>query len=263
LMLKSIPLAAAAALLLAQGAAAAISAATTTDLNVRTGPGPEFGVIHVIATNTPVIIEGCMVGSKWCMVDADGVRGWAYSDYLSTTLAGTPVIVGSNVVALGLSTAYTAQFAAAPASVVTYGSVAAPVVTYGATADTVIIADDSAAQLAAARAYGSTFGAASPRPVVTLGSVAAPVATYEAAPVVTYSSVAAPALVEPPLFVRTYLVRSPRPSMAVAGQVLVGATLPATVQLYDVPAYQYDYAYVNGVAVLVDPATRQILYIGA
>ena len=45
------------------------------------------------------------------------------------------------------------------------------------------------------------------------------------------------------------------------GEIVVGATLPAEVILTEVPASPYQYAVVNGLSVLVDPATRQVIYI--
>ena len=44
------------------------------------------------------------------------------------------------------------------------------------------------------------------------------------------------------------------------GEVVVGASLPATVELRPIPDYEYHYVYVNGVPVLVNEQ-RQIVYI--
>lgn len=56
------------ALLMTGTAFADFSATTVTDLNVRSGPGPEFQVIGVIAANTTVPVQGCLDESKWCTV---------------------------------------------------------------------------------------------------------------------------------------------------------------------------------------------------
>ena len=45
------------------------------------------------------------------------------------------------------------------------------------------------------------------------------------------------------------------------GEVVLGGGLPADVALNAVPDYEYDYAYVNQVPVLVEPTTRRIVYI--
>jgi uncharacterized protein YraI len=47
----------------------------------------------------------------------------------------------------------------------------------------------------------------------------------------------------------------------VNGEVVVGAALPAAVQLYEVPSSPYAFAIINGQRVLVDPGTRTIAYI--
>ena len=45
------------------------------------------------------------------------------------------------------------------------------------------------------------------------------------------------------------------------GEVVEGAGLPAEVALTPVPESGYQYAYVNGVPVLVEPTTRRVNYI--
>ena len=47
----------------------------------------------------------------------------------------------------------------------------------------------------------------------------------------------------------------------VSGEVMVGAVLPAAAPLYDVPTSPYDYTYINGQWVLVEPAARRIVYV--
>ena len=67
--------------------------------------------------------------------------------------------------------------------------------------------------------------------------------------------------IDPPETVRTYVVQQPGEPIVLEGEVAVGATLPGTVELRTVPDYDYRYAYVNGQRVLVDPNSRQIVYI--
>ena len=66
-------------------------------------------------------------------------------------------------------------------------------------------------------------------------------------------------------YVRGYVVEHRRPSVSVEGDVVVGGTLPRQVEIYPVegnPAFaNYRYTWVNDRAVLVDPASRRIVYI--
>jgi hypothetical protein len=67
----------------------------------------------------------------------------------------------------------------------------------------------------------------------------------------------------------TYVATQSVPPVVVEGQLVVGATLPATVPLYMVPAdvypaangQLYAYATVNGQRVIVDPNTRVVVAI--
>ncbi|MGE0563910.1 MAG: DUF1236 domain-containing protein [Pseudolabrys sp.] len=65
----------------------------------------------------------------------------------------------------------------------------------------------------------------------------------------------------PPPMVREYIVANPADPVYLQGEVVVGAGLPAGVTLTPVPDYQYQYATVNGVPVLVEPQSRTVTYI--
>lgn len=65
----------------------------------------------------------------------------------------------------------------------------------------------------------------------------------------------------PPPTVQTYIVQNPRPQVYLNGEVVEGAGLPETVTLAPVPGSEYQYAYVNGVPVLVEPTSRRVRYI--
>jgi uncharacterized protein YraI len=93
----------------------------------------------------------------------------------------------------------------------------------------------------------ATVGAG-PRPAVT-GTLIAPLTTT------------APLLIEPPTTVREYVNAHPVQPAYLNGEVVVGSGLPSEVALMPVPGYQYQYAYVNGVPVLVEPQTREVRYI--
>ncbi len=59
----------------------------------------------------------------------------------------------------------------------------------------------------------------------------------------------------------TYVRTNPVNPIYLDGEVVVGAGIPETVQLSEVPESTYYYAYVNGVPVLVERSTRRIVYI--
>ena len=61
--------------------------------------------------------------------------------------------------------------------------------------------------------------------------------------------------------VTTYVTGTPVEPVYLDGDVVVGAGLPETVVLSEVPDSEYSYAYVNGVPVIVERKQRQIVYI--
>lgn len=65
----------------------------------------------------------------------------------------------------------------------------------------------------------------------------------------------------PPATVQTYVTQNPVTPVYINGEVVEGVGLPEDVVLTPVPDYQYNYAYVNGVPVLVEPGTRRVTYI--
>ncbi|WP_372426639.1 DUF1236 domain-containing protein [Salinarimonas chemoclinalis] len=65
----------------------------------------------------------------------------------------------------------------------------------------------------------------------------------------------------PPPPVRTYVVENRVEPIYLEGEVVAGAGLPPAVGLRPIPDYEYEYAWVNGQPVLVDPATRRIVYV--
>lgn len=204
------------------GAAMAQTAVSaTTDLNVRSGPGPNYPVIGVIGAGQGASIDGCIEGSKWCSVTFGGGQGWAYSDCLTVDAGGQAVIVTER-----------------PAAV------AIPTVTYEATGSTGGGAVVGAATGAVAGAIvGGPLGAA-------VGGVAG-----------AATGGFAEAAIEPPAEVRTYVTTNAPDPVYLEGEVVVGAGLPETVELREIPDYEYRYVYVNGQPVLVEPQSRRIVYI--
>ncbi|MGH6808443.1 MAG: DUF1236 domain-containing protein [Ensifer adhaerens] len=65
----------------------------------------------------------------------------------------------------------------------------------------------------------------------------------------------------PPDTVRTYITTNPGETVYLDGEVVVGAELPQAVEVRRVPDYSYDYVSINGQPVLVEPATRRIVYV--
>jgi hypothetical protein len=66
--------------------------------------------------------------------------------------------------------------------------------------------------------------------------------------------------------VRQYVVTQRRPSVRVRDEVVVGYQVPSRVRLYPVPAdvgltSEYQYTYINERPVLVEPQTRQVVYV--
>lgn len=203
----------AAAALAFSGAAWAQATATATataDLNVRTGPSPQHEIVGVIPVNGQAAVEGCIEASKWCIVNYDGIQGWAYSDYLMADVSGTQVVVAERWMDAGVPVvAYDGGVASGAATGVIAGAlIGGPI---GAVAGGVI---------------GGTVGATVDIP----------------APAIAY--------VRDNRFDPVYL----------DGEVVVGASLPETVELRPIPDYEYHYVYVNGVPVLVNQQ-RQIVYV--
>lgn len=61
--------------------------------------------------------------------------------------------------------------------------------------------------------------------------------------------------------VHTYVLANPVDQILLGGEVVVGAAVPETVQLYEVPDSDLRYAYLNGVPVLIQPTDRTIVRI--
>lgn len=122
--------------------------------------------------------------------------------------------------------------------------------TASASGRTVVIADDRAALNVPVVTYA-------PAPV-TVGSASPPAVTGT---LIEAQSVSRPLVITPPAEVGTYVTANPLRRTYLDGEVVVGAGLPQEVVLQPVPQYDYRYAYVNGVPVLVEPTSRRIVYI--
>ena len=69
------------------------------------------------------------------------------------------------------------------------------------------------------------------------------------------------AAAEPPAEVRTFITSNRVDPVYLEGEVVVGASLPETVELREIPNYEYRYVNVNNQPVLVEPGTRRIVYV--
>lgn len=62
------------------------NAIVTTNLNMRSGPGTRYRVIHVLQNGERVEVVRCQ--ANWCFVNARVESGWASRNYLSRTGGG-------------------------------------------------------------------------------------------------------------------------------------------------------------------------------
>lgn len=68
-------------------AAQAAPGVVTSNVNVRSGPGTDYGVVDTIARGTQVDVQRCQ--GSWCYVEKAGPDGWISASYLSA--GGRPV----------------------------------------------------------------------------------------------------------------------------------------------------------------------------
>lgn len=125
-------------------------------------------------------------------------------------------------------------------------------------------------QYLTARLSGSTFVVAdtvSEMPTVTYQAPIETVGSAVSGPAITGTLVERPAtaqplVITPPPTVGSYVVSHPVTPVYLNGEVVEGVGLPENVTLAPVPGYDdYEYAYVNNVPILVEPATRRVEYI--
>ena len=196
------------------------SATATADLNIRSGPGPQYASVGFIAVGASADVDGCLEESKWCRVAYDGVTGWAYSDYLTADLSGEVVVLTERYSDVGLATVKYEDSGAAAGGV-------------------------------AGGATGAVIGAL----------VGGPIGAVIGGAIGAGAGATTGAVIDPPEVVRTYVTANPIEAVYLDGEVVIGAGVPDTVTLRPIPDYEYQYVYINGQPVLVDQATRQIVYV--
>ena len=114
----------------------------------------------------------------------------------------------------------------------------------------------------AAAPLGAAVGAQLGIPIVVPEGVGAVVATPPVGAMVAVPptvGVIEPILPAPEIL--SYVTQQAVEPVLVDGEVMVGATLPAAVPVYPIPASPYVYSYINGQRVLVEPAARRIVYV--
>jgi uncharacterized protein YraI len=95
---KSTAILAALAVVALSGAASAATVAyAVTPLNIRSGPGPQYGVVGAIPYHATAAVIGCIQGSLWCQVSYNGKQGWAYSQYLMASMSGRSLAVAETI----------------------------------------------------------------------------------------------------------------------------------------------------------------------
>ena len=97
-------------------------------------------------------------------------------------------------------------------------------------------------------------------PAVTVGTAVAP-PTISGDFIAPTATAAPLSIAPPPPTVQTYVVDHPVTPVYLNGEVVQGVGLPPDVALAPVPNTEYNYAYVNGVPVLVEPTSRRVTYI--
>jgi uncharacterized protein YraI len=218
--MRKISLMTAAALLALGGAAYAdTQVQATTNLNVRSGPGPNHPVIGVLAAGQAATLKGCIADSKWCSIAEAGGDGWVYSDYLTGDFNGQAVVLTERP------------------------------------ADSVQIVEPPANMGGEGAIVGATTGA------IAGAIVGGPIGAVVGAGAGTVVGGGVGTAIKPPETVRTYISTNRAEPVYLEGEVVEGATLPETVTFREIPDYEYRYVNVNGQDVLVDPGTRQVVYI--
>lgn len=85
----ALALAAATGFVLSVSAASAIDAVAKSAVNVRTGPGLNYGVVDQLYAGEAVDITEC-APSNWCFVQHDGPDGWVSATFLTAPNNGPP-----------------------------------------------------------------------------------------------------------------------------------------------------------------------------
>ncbi len=216
-----------AGLLAAAPALAQVSATAATDLNFRAGPGGDQQILGVIPAGDEVTVLGCLEASSWCQVDVQGTQGWAFGEYLNAFVEEQPVVVIENREPLAIETVTFADAGAASAAETAEAVEGATETVVGAGAGAALAAAliGGPAAIAAGAALGAAAGGGDLEPAMT------------------------------------YVQENPVDPVLLDGEVIVGAGIPEEVEVIAIPDTQYGYLNVNGLPVVVDNESRQIVQI--
>lgn len=206
------------------------TATATVDLNMRAGPAPYFPVVDVIPANGAVVLHGCLDDLSWCDVSTESGRGWSYAEYLTIQSVAIP-----------------------------QAEMAPPEVTFEGEAYFVENYQDRPFFANRDQFFGAAGGAAGG--AIIGGLLFGPVGAAVGAAAGGAAGAAIGEAITPPEPVVTYVTQQEPNPVFLSGEVVIGAGVPEAVTLQPVPDYEYQYAYVNGQWVLVDPVTRQIVFI--
>ncbi|MEQ6250575.1 DUF1236 domain-containing protein [Sulfitobacter sp. HNIBRBA3233] len=204
-------------------AATATEASAVTNLNVRSGPGPQYNVVGVIPGGDAATLDGCLESGSWCKVNYGDTQGWAYAPYLAVSVDEQVIVVPERPQTVEIST-----------------------VTYEDTAET---ADNQRTGGAA----GATIGA------LVAYAIGGPVGGVIAGGIL--GGAAGSAAVEPSTETITYIESNPVETVYLDGEVAVGAGVPSEVTTYELPEAEYRYVNINGQTVLLDPETGVIVQV--
>lgn len=201
--------------------ASSAEAIAATDLNIRSGPGPQFSVVGVIPGGADANVDGCLAELRWCKVNHDGVAGWSYSDYLAVDVEKQAVALTTRPASIEVNT-----------------------VTYENT-------EETQSDKNAGAAAGATIGA------LTAYAIGGPIGGIVAGGIL--GGAAGGAAVDPTTETVTYIKSNPVETVYLDGEVVVGAGLPEMVTTYELPQGELRYVNVNSQTVLVNAETGVIV----
>ncbi|MCP2088921.1 UNVERIFIED_ORG: uncharacterized protein YraI [Paraburkholderia sediminicola] len=85
------------------GAAFAQSPAYTNQpVDVYAGPSGDYPVVAQVPPSAQLTVYGCVSDYSWCDVEAPGLRGWVYGEYLDYPYQGTEVPIMTYGLQIGL-----------------------------------------------------------------------------------------------------------------------------------------------------------------
>ncbi len=201
--------------------ASSAEAIAATDLNIRSGPGPQFSAVGTIPGGEQTGVDGCLAEMSWCKVMYDGVEGWSYSDYLAVGVNEQAVVLTTRPETVDIKT-----------------------ITYENTQETQTDQNTGAA-------VGATIGA------LAAVAVGGPIGGILVGGIL--GGAAGSAAVEPTTETVSFIESNPVETVYLDGEVVVGSGVPSVVTTYELPQPDLRYVNINGQTVLVDAETGVIV----